>query len=264
VVKVLLLLARFEDGFLQPLLVSLRGDQQLNEVKLANAISGRCAAEHGTLLELAPLTAEAADREGLNALPFGTLGPQLQDAVLAGARNWSPRFLRLADATATALEAFVCGANARDQHLVGASWGRLPRPDGLDLRAAQPGDRCRHDPCQVLEASRGIEVGHIFQLGRKYSRRPGGHLHHRGRPGADPVDGLLRHWCLRLAQAAVEQRHDANGICWPHRHRPLRGDRGGGQCGGAGPAGAGRAALWRVCRPPAWMCCSTTAPSGPV
>ncbi|NDG23298.1 MAG: proline--tRNA ligase [Synechococcaceae bacterium WBB_10_009] len=222
VVKVLLLLARFEDGFLQPLLVSLRGDQQLNEVKLANAISGRCAAEHGTLLELAPLTAEAADREGLNTLPFGTLGPQLQDAVLAGARSWSPRFLRLADATATALEAFVCGANARDQHLVGASWGALcPAPDGLDLRAAQPGDRCRHDPSQVLEASRGIEVGHIFQLGRKYSAALEATFTTEAGQEEPLWMGCYGIGVSRLAQAAVEQHHDANGICWPTAIAPF-------------------------------------------
>ena len=222
VVKVLLLLARFEDGCQQPLLVSLRGDQQLNEVKLANAVSGRCGAEHGTLLELGPLTPEAAAREGLTDLPFGTLGPQLADDVLAGARSWRPRFLRLADATATALEAFVCGANTRDQHLTGASWGGLcPAPEGLDLRAAQPGDRCRHDPSQVLEASRGIEVGHIFQLGRKYSAAleatfttEAGH--------EEPLwMGCYGIGVSRLAQAAVEQHHDANGICWPTAIAPF-------------------------------------------
>ena len=98
-VKVLLLLARFEDGTQQPLLVSLRGDQQLNDVKLANAVTARCSAEHGPLLELAPLSAEAAAKEGLAAIPFGFMGPHLDDAVLAGARSWRPRFLRLADAT---------------------------------------------------------------------------------------------------------------------------------------------------------------------
>jgi prolyl-tRNA synthetase len=216
VVKVLLLLARFEDGCQQPLLVSLRGDQQLNEVKLANAVSGRCGADHGTLLELGPLTPEAAGREGLTDLPFGTLGPQLADAVLAGARNWQPRFLRLADATATALEAFVCGANVPDQHLVGASWGALcPAPDSLDLRAAQPGDRCQHDPSQVLEASRGIEVGHIFQLGRKYSAALEATFTTEAGQEEPLWMGCYGIGVSRLAQAAVEQHHDANGICWP-------------------------------------------------
>ena len=216
-VKVLLLLARFEDGLQQPVLVCLRGDQQLNEVKLANALTARCAAEHGVLLEIAPLTAEAAAKEGLGSIPFGFMGPHLADALLAGARSWQPRFLRLADATATALPAFVCGANAPDSHRLGAAWGSAlcPAPESLDLRAAQPGDRCLHDASQRLVASRGIEVGHIFQLGRKYSEALEATFTNEA-----GVDEALWMGCYgigvsRLAQAAVEQHHDANGICWP-------------------------------------------------
>ena len=216
VVKVLLLLARFEDGCQQPLLVSLRGDQQLNEVKLANAVTARCGAEHGTLLELGPLTPEAAGREGISDLPFGYLGPQLADAALAGARSWQQRFLRLADGTAAELEAFVCGANARDRHLVGASWGVLcGAPEALDLRAAQPGDRCVHDAAQRLGASRGIEVGHIFQLGRKYSAALEATFTTEAGQEEPLWMGCYGIGVSRLAQAAVEQHHDANGICWP-------------------------------------------------
>ena len=215
-VKVLLLLARFEDGTQQPLLVSLRGDQQLNEVKLANAVTARCAAEHGTLLDLAPLSPEAAAKEGLTAIPFGFMGPHLADAVLAGARSWKPQFLRLADGTATALEAFVCGANAIDQHLVGAAWQGLgAAPEALDLRAAQPGDRCQHDPSQCLEASRGIEVGHIFQLGRKYSAALEATFTNEAGTEEPLWMGCYGIGVSRLAQAAVEQHHDGNGICWP-------------------------------------------------
>lgn len=215
-VKVLLLLARFEDGSQQPLLISLRGDQQLNAVKLANAVTARCSAAHGALLDIAPLSAEAATKEGLGPIPFGFMGPHLGDAVLEGARNWAPTFLRLADPTATDLDAFVCGGNAVDTHLVGAAWGGLcPAPESLDLRAAQPGDRCQHDPSQRLEASRGIEVGHIFQLGRKYSEA----LEARFTNEAG-VEEALWMGCYgigvsRLAQAAVEQHHDDHGICWP-------------------------------------------------
>ena len=215
-VKVLLLLARFEDGCQQPLLVSLRGDQQLNEVKLANAVSARCSAEHGTLLDISPLTAEAAAKEGLAPIPFGFMGPHLEDAVLVGARSWQPRFLRLADATATALESFVCGANSLDTHQVGASWGALcPAPESLDLRAAQPGDRCQHDPEQQLQASRGIEVGHIFQLGRKYSAALEATFTNEAGQEEPLWMGCYGIGVSRLAQAAVEQHHDANGICWP-------------------------------------------------
>jgi prolyl-tRNA synthetase len=216
IVKVLLLLARLEDGWLQPVLVSLRGDQHLNDVKLANAITARLAQEHGALLELTPLAAEAAERQGLAPLPFGSLGPHLEDAVLAGARQWAPRFLRLADATATALPAFVCGANSADLHLVGAAWGALcPSPESLDLRAAQPGDRCVHDPEQILDASRGIEVGHIFQLGRTYSAALEATFTNEAGVDEPLWMGCYGIGVSRLAQAAVEQHHDAHGICWP-------------------------------------------------
>ena len=238
VVKVLLLLARFEDGCQQPLLVSLRGDQQLNEVKLANAVTARLSGEHrlrglrrtlsclggalGALLYIAPLPAEAAAREGLDAIPFGFMGPHLADAVLAGARSWQPRFLRLADASAAELPAFVCGANGTDTHLVGAAWDQLcPCPESLDLRAAQPGDRCQHDPGQVLEASRGIEVGHIFQLGRKYSAALGATFTTEAGVDEPLWMGCYGIGVSRLAQAAVEQHHDANGICWPTAIAPF-------------------------------------------
>jgi prolyl-tRNA synthetase len=223
VVKVLLLLARFEDGCQQPLLVSLRGDQQLNEVKLANAVTARLGGEHGALLELAPLSAEDAAREGVAAIPFGFMGPHLADGVLAGARSWQSRFLRLADASATTLESFVCGANSADTHLLGASWGAglCPAPESLDLRAAQPGDRCQHDPAQVLEASRGIEVGHIFQLGRKYSEALGASFTNEAGVDEPLWMGCYGIGVSRLAQAAVEQHHDANGICWPTAIAPF-------------------------------------------
>ena len=219
-VKVLLLLARFADGQPQPLLISLRGDQQLNEVKLANAVSARAAADAGALLDITALTSEQMEAEGLTPLPFGSLGPQLGDATLQGARSWQRRWLRLVDPTAAGLERFVCGGGRPDTHLVGASWKELEALSGqqaetVDLRCAQPGDACLHDPEQRLEAARGIEVGHIFQLGRKYSTA----LEARFTTEAG-VDEPLWMGCYgigvsRLAQAAVEQRHDGSGICWP-------------------------------------------------
>lgn len=239
-VKVLLLLSRFEDGLRQPVLVSLRGDQELNEVKLANAVSARLGDAHGALLGVEPLTADLLRQErlelDLSALPLGFLGPDLGDAVLGGpatpettGSTSAPRlqrsFLRLFDPTATALEAFVCGANRTDVHRVGCSWvglGLTPRADQVvDLRAAQPGDRCLHDPSVQLEAARGIEVGHIFQLGRKYSRALEATF-----TNEQGVDEPLWMGCYgigisRLAQAAVEQHHDADGIIWPAAIAPF-------------------------------------------
>ncbi len=241
-VKVLLLLARCADGQLQPLLISLRGDQQLNEVKLANAVSALLAESHGALLSIDPLTPDLVRNDklplDLGAIPFGYLGPDLADAVLAGdpsirdgASGALPSasgtrlvrsFLRLTDATAAELAAFVCGANARDGHRVGASWAGLGlRPEPLDLRAAQSGDRCLHDPDQCLQSARGIEVGHIFQLGRKYSEALEARFTNES--GAEEAlwMGCYGIGVSRLAQAAVEQHHDADGICWPEAIAPF-------------------------------------------
>jgi prolyl-tRNA synthetase len=232
-VKVLLLLARFEDGLRQPLLVSLRGDQELNDVKLANAVVGRLGDDHGALLGVDPLTQELLRSEGLSldlsALPLGYLGPDLDDALLGDqglvrdsstAKPWLQRsFLRLFDPTAIALEAFVCGANRVDGHRVGASWGGLGLQPAaaavVDLRNAQAGDRCLHDPDQRLEANRGIEVGHIFQLGRKYSTAMDACFTSESGERQPFWMGCYGIGVSRLAQAAVEQHHDANGIRWP-------------------------------------------------
>jgi prolyl-tRNA synthetase len=238
-VKVLLLLARFEDGWRQPLLISLRGDQQLNEVKLANAVSARLSAEHGALLGIDPLSADLAAelsrREGLRIdlsdLPMGYLGPDLVDGALVdatpransagaaasrAAARLAPGFLRLTDPTAVELSAFVCGANQQDHHRIGASWkglGLVPEP--VDLRAAQPGDRCLHDPDQRLEAVRGIEVGHIFQLGRKYAEALDARYTNEAGSEETLWMGCYGIGVSRLAQAAIEQNHDKDGLCWP-------------------------------------------------
>ena len=215
-VKVLVLLARFAEGPAQPLLISLRGDQQLNDVKLANAVTARAQPAWGALLEIAPISGDQLASQGLDPLPFGSLGPHLSDAALQGSSQWREQFLRLADPTATALKRFVCGANQVDTHLVGAAWNELVAcPEAVDLRSAQPGDGCCHDPSQTLEASRGIEVGHIFQLGRKYSEALGARFTTESGTEEALWMGCYGIGVSRLAQAAVEQHHDAHGICWP-------------------------------------------------
>ena len=249
-VKVLLLLARFEDGHRQPLLISLRGDQQLNEVKLANAVSTRLAGSHGVLLGIDPLSSELVAElnrsQGraidLASIALGYLGPDLEDEVLTAAHpslvlkgrestagsadvaalpqpprpHLSTSFLRLTDPTAADLTAFVCGANKVGKHRIGASWSGLElRPEVVDLRAAQPGDRCLHDPSQTLAAARGIEVGHIFQLGRKYSDAMEARFTNEKGTEESLWMGCYGIGVSRLAQAAVEQNHDANGIRWP-------------------------------------------------
>ena len=140
--------------------------------------------------------------------------------MLRGARHWQPRFLRLADSSACALQRFVCGACRSDAHLVGGSWDTLlaepsQMPHSLDLRNAEAGDRCLHDHTQRLEAARGIEVGHIFQLGRKYSTALEATFTSEAGNEEPLWMGCYGIGVSRLAQAAVEQHHDDLGICWP-------------------------------------------------
>jgi prolyl-tRNA synthetase len=99
---------------------------------------------------------------------------------------------------------------------VGARWDDLGGvPESVDLREAQRGDRCLHDPGQRLEAFRGIEVGHIFQLGRKYSQAMGATFTTEQGEEQALWMGCYGIGVSRLAQAAVEQLHDGQGICWP-------------------------------------------------
>ena len=218
-VKVLVLLARLEDGREQPLLVSLRGDQELNEVKLTNAVTRQL---DSAALDIAPITPEQLRQQGLTALPFGSIGPDLEDLVLQGARSWEKRFQRLADPTALDLERFVCGANRADEHRWGATWTSMPKQNRADIRNAKAGDRSLHNPEQVLEERRGIEVGHIFQLGSKYSDALEARFTDKDGKQASLLMGCYGIGISRLAQAAVEQHHDEAGICWPVSIAPFQ------------------------------------------
>ena len=219
VVKVLLLVARLEDGEQQPVLVSLRGDQDLNDVKLINALT----VELGTgVLDCRTITAEDMSRQGLSEIPFGSIGPDLDDSLLAPASSWRTRFLRLADPTATALERFCCGANQPDMHRSHCTWAALGgAPPAVDLRTARAGEACVHNPDARLEAKRGIEVGHIFQLGRKYSTALESRFTNEAGQEEPFWMGCYGIGISRLAQAAVEQHHDEVGICWPEAIAPF-------------------------------------------
>ena len=213
-VKVLLHRACFADGPDQPVLTVLRGDQEVNTVKLTNTL-GPMLAERGPVLALERLDMDTLQAHGMQ-LPVGFLGPDLPDDAIQGASGLVGEFLRIMDSTAADLSGFVCGANVPDQHRRVPGWSAL----GLsftkaDVRSAQPGDRCCHDPGTVLTATRGIEVGHIFQLGRKYSSALAACFNTES-GGAEPMwMGCYGIGVSRLAQAAVEQNHDDDGMIWP-------------------------------------------------
>ena len=126
-----------------------------------------------------------------------------------------------ADHAALALVDFVCGANRLDMHLTGVNWGRdLPEPASADLRNVVRGDPSPGGDGH-LTLRRGIEVGHIFQLGRKYSEAmQASVLDEAGKP-VTMYMGCYGIGVTRIVAAAVEQNNDAAGICWPEPLAPF-------------------------------------------
>jgi prolyl-tRNA synthetase len=177
----------------------LRGDHELNEVK-AGKLPGF---ENGWRM------AGEAEIVAAFGSPPGYLGP------VFGSPSGVPVRV-IADRTAARMNDFVCGANAEGFHLAGVNWGRdLPEPDlTADLRNVVPGDPSP-DGKGVLAIQRGIEVGHVFYLGTKYSAALNASFLEE-----DGHSRLLEMGCYgigvtRLLGAAIEQNHDARGIIWP-------------------------------------------------
>ena len=178
----------------------LRGDHQLNEIKAENLD------EVAEPLEMA----EAADIKAVANCDAGSIGPVgLTIPVIA-------------DADAANMSDFVCGANNNGQHLSGVNWGRdLAEPVVRDLRNVVEGDP---NPAGggTLKIVRGIEVGHIFQLGDTYSKAMNATvLDENGKPQALQM-GCYGIGVTRVLAAAIEQNHDDKGIIWPDTIAPFQ------------------------------------------
>jgi len=180
--------------------LALRGDHELNAVKAARLAAVRT-----------PLAFAERNRvRELTGCEPGSLGPVALDIPV------------IADHAAAAMADFVCGANREGRHLTGVNWGRdLPEPAVADLRNAVGGDPSP-DGSGPLTIARGIEVGHIFQLGTKYSEAMNAVvLDEQGR--AAPLHmGCYGIGITRVAAAAIEQGHDARGIIWPTAIAPYQ------------------------------------------
>ena len=179
------------DGFV---LALVRGDHAVNEIKL------------GKLAGLADyrLATEAEILEHLGSEP-GFLGP-------LGAK----RPIRVvADREVAAMADFVVGANERGFHLAGVNWGRdLPEADVVaDIRNVVEGDRAADGG--EIRLARGIEVGHVFQLGRKYSEAMKFNVLDDTGKASVPAMGCYGIGVSRIVAAAIEQNHDEAGIAWP-------------------------------------------------
>jgi prolyl-tRNA synthetase len=216
-IKQVLFQAVYDNGMTVLVLVSIRADQEVNEVKLQNELV-KLAGNYGgkAILGLQIPDAEMMQKWAAKPLPVGYVAPDLADNYISQQNNLAPKFLRLADRTVLDLQNFVTGANETDYHVVGANWGKeFTLPTVVDIRKARVGDRAVHDPTQKIETARGIEVGHIFQLGTKYSQAMNATFTNEQGEEVPLVMGCYGLGVSRLAQSAVEQSHDKDGIIWP-------------------------------------------------
>ncbi|OKH49799.1 proline--tRNA ligase [Calothrix sp. HK-06] len=218
VVKNVLYQASYDNGMTVLVLVNIRGDQEVNEVKLQNELT-KVASQYGAsaLLKLVVPDADAQSKWAAKALPLGYIAPDITDDHIKSAKDIAPKFLRLVDKTAVDLKNFATGADTAGYHVVGANWNeQIKLPDiTVDVRKARPGDRAVHNPQQTIQSARGIEVGHIFQLGTKYSQAMGATYTNEQGEEKPLIMGCYGVGVSRLAQAAVEQSYDKDGIIFP-------------------------------------------------
>ncbi len=187
------------DGAAQFVLALVRGDHMVNEIKLGK-LPGMAESR---------LATEAEILECLGSEPgfLGPLNPRKPIRVIA-------------DRSVAAMTDFVIGANKPGYHIAGVNWGRdLPEPEEADIRNVVAGDPSP-DGNGALGLCRGIEVGHVFALGRKYSEAMQCTV-----LGADgkltyPAMGCYGIGISRIVAAAIEQNHDAAGIMWPAAMAP--------------------------------------------
>lgn len=179
-------------------LALVRGDHEVNEIKLAK-VPGLSDHRFAT---------EAEISEYLGCVPgfLGPVGPAKAIRVVA-----DPEVAALAD--------FVVGANEAGFHLAGVNWGRdLPEPEIADIRNVQAGDRARDGG--ELKIARGIEVGHVFQLGRQYAKALNATVLDENGKAAVLSMGCYGVGISRIVAAAIEQNHDEAGIVWPDAMAP--------------------------------------------
>lgn len=199
-IKSIVLAVDQPEGPAQVWLLLLRGDHELNEIK-AGKLPGLAGFRFATETEI-------LDHFGCKP---GYLGP---------IKTARPVHV-VADRTVANMADFVCGANREDYHYQGANWGRdLPEPELVaDLRNVVEGDPSP-DGKGALSIQRGIEVGHVFFLGTKYSEAlKATFLDDNGKPAVLQM-GCYGIGVTRIVGAAIEQNHDARGIIWPRAIAP--------------------------------------------
>jgi prolyl-tRNA synthetase len=183
-------------------MVLIRGDHSVNEIKVGK-VEGLKGWRWASDAEIVA----AADG------PAGYLGPVGLDRG---------KITVIADRTVAAMSDFTCGANEKDFHLRGVNWGRdCPEPDLVaDIRNVVAGDPSP-DGRGTLSIVRGIEVGHVFALGRKYSEAMGATFAAEDGTQKPFEMGCYGIGVTRIVGAAIEQNHDDKGIIWPDPMAPF-------------------------------------------
>lgn len=201
-VKSIVLATEQEGKPAQIWLLLLRGDHELNEIKVGKIAGLNKGFRFATEAEIV---------EHFGCKP-GYLGPVATKQPVRV----------VADLTVAKMHDFICGANQEGAHLTGVNWGRdLPEPSLVtDLRNVVEGDRAP-DGQGTLAIQRGIEVGHVFYLGTKYSEAlKATFLDENGKPALMEM-GCYGIGVTRILGAAIEQNHDAKGIVWPRAIAPF-------------------------------------------
>jgi len=198
--KALIVSGENDEGKTQLYGLMVRGDHELNEVKAQRAL--------GLTSEIS-FASEEQIKSALNCSP-GSIGPVNLDLPI------------VVDHSAAQLSDFACGANRDGYHLTGVNWQR----DCGDFKVADIRNVLAGDPSPdgkgVLEIKRGIEVGHIFQLGTKYSEAMKATvLNENGKEQVMSM-GCYGIGVSRIVAAAIEQNHDDNGIIWPEAIAPFQ------------------------------------------
>ena len=187
-------------GEKRPIAVVLRGDHQLNIIKTAK-IPG---------ISLPVTMADEEEIKKETGYDFGFIGP-----IDLGLEIYF-------DHAIAGMHSFICGANEKDYHFIGASFSDdLGSPDTIDLRNAEAGDSSPEGKGK-LSIARGIEVGHIFQLGTKYSEALKATVQDDSGKDVPLSMGCYGIGISRIVAAAIEQNHDENGIIWPESIAPFK------------------------------------------
>ncbi|HSH27997.1 MAG TPA: proline--tRNA ligase, partial [Wenzhouxiangella sp.] len=178
----------------------VRGDHELNDIK---------AEKHPWVAAPLQMAAEADIRATVGAGP-GSLGPvELPIPCVV-------------DRQVAVMSDFAAGANVEDKHYFGINWERdVALPEVADLRNVVAGDASPEGD-GTLEIIRGIEVGHIFQLGRKYSESMNAVVMDENGRAVHPAMGCYGIGVSRIVAAAIEQNHDEAGIIWPEPMAPFQ------------------------------------------